>query len=83
MSNMTLLCLPFYVKYLPSCIIAQRRTTMLYAKNKHLGQTGDRQFFFQLGLHDKALPCIGMTFSRLVAHAADHQAAPSMHDAVR
>ena len=63
-------------------IIAQRRTTMLYAKNKHLGQTGDRQFF-QLGLHDKAWPCIGMTFSRLVAHAADHQAAPSMHDAVR
>ena len=55
---------------------------MLYAKKKHLGQTGDRQFF-QLGLHDKALPCIGMTFSRLVAHAADHQAAPSMHDAVR
>ena len=81
MSNMALLCLPFYVKYLRSCIIAQRRTTMLYAKNKHLGQTGDRQFF-QLGLHDKALPCIGMTFSRLVAHAADHQAAPSMHDAV-
>ena len=82
MSNMTLLCLPFYVKYLRSCIIAQRRTTMLYSKNKHLGQTGDRQFF-QLGLHDKALPCIGRTFSRLVAHAVDHQAAPSMHDAVR
>ena len=81
MSNMALPCLPFYVKYLRSCIIAQRRTTMLYAKTKHLGQTGDRHFF-QLGLHDKALPCIGMTFSRLVAHAADHQAAPSMHDVV-
>ena len=40
-----MLCLPFYVKYLRSCIIAQRRTTMLCAKNKHIGQTGDRQFF--------------------------------------
>ena len=38
--------------------------------------------FFKLGLHDKALPCIGLTFSRLVAHAADHQTAPSMGDVV-
>ena len=79
MSNM--LCLPFYVEYFRNCIIAQRRTTMLCAKNKHLGQTGDRHFFL-LGLHDKALSCIGLTFSRLVAHAADHQAAPSMGDVV-
>ena len=75
MSNM--LCLPFYMKYLRSCIIAQRRTTMLCAKNKHLGQTGDQQFFL-IRPYDKALPCIGLTFFRLVAHTADHQAAPSM-----
>ena len=82
-SMLNMLCLPFYVKYLRSCIIAHRRTTMLCAKNKHLGQTGDRQFFLirppwqGLVMHwpDFFLPGCPRSWSPIGTY--------SMHDAVQ
>ena len=80
MSNM--LCLPFYENIFGT-LLSLNATPRCCARKIN---TLDRQvigIFFLLGLHNNALSCIGLTFSRLVAHAADHQAAPSMRDVVR